>query len=350
MKIYKPPPDKSITIRALLLGAIADGRTTVENPLFCADTAAAINCLRALGVKLLVSKKRVSIEGRGLKGLTRPRRPLNAAEAGTVARLLAGILAGQDFPAQVTGAASLRRRPMVRVAAPLKLMGAGIKLHCGTLPLNSRPAALKGITYALPIPSAQVKSAILLAGLYAKGRTSITEPAVSRDHTERLLARFGARIARSGHTIRLRPGPLKRAKVLVPGDMSAAAPFITAALLSGRALLVKNVGLNPSRLGFIKTLKKMGASLQITSRTSGPEPAGDIRVRPSKLKAVRVSAAEVPTMIDEIPLLAVLAAAAEGKTVISGAGELLQGIEPDKNHAWSACYTGRGRASHQWNA
>lgn len=322
MRTYQPPPDKSITLRALLLGAIARGRTVIQNPLFCADTAAALACLRALGVELRVSKRSIAVQGRGLNGLTRPRRALNAGEAAAVARLLAGVLAGQSFPSEITGAASLRRRPMARVAAPLALMGADIKTRSGKLPLKFRPAALKGIVYPLPVASAQVKSAVLLAGLYAAGRTVVKERAPSRDHTERLLAHFGARLSRRGRAITLTPGPLAGARLSVPGDISAAAPFIAAALLSGRALLVKNAGLNPSRLGLLKALRKMGAAFRLTPRRGGPEPSGDLLVRPGRLKGAVITATEVPAMIDELPLLAVLAAAAEGRTVIRGAGEL----------------------------
>jgi len=322
MKTYYPPPDKSITLRALLLGAIAAGRTVIKNPLFCADTAAAINCLRALGVRLSVSKDQICVQGGGHYGLSRPAAPLRAGEAGAVARLLAGILSGQGFPSEITGAPGLLRRPMVRVTEPLALMGARVTARGGRLPLKIKPAALKGIAYTMPMASAQVKSAILLAGLYAAGKTVIKEPVSSRDHTERLLKHFGARLSRRGRAITLIPGPLKGAAVSVPGDISAAAPFIAAALLSSRTLLVKNVGLNPTRLGLIKTLKKMGASFKISEAGGGPELIGDILVRPAKLKGISVAAAEVPAMIDELPLLAVLAAAAEGKTVIHGAGEL----------------------------
>ncbi|HNW43287.1 MAG TPA: 3-phosphoshikimate 1-carboxyvinyltransferase [Elusimicrobiales bacterium] len=322
MKSYTPPPDKSITLRALLLGAIAAGRTVVSNPLSCADTAAAVRCLRALGVKLLVSKNKIIVEGRGHYGLLRPGGPLQAGEAGAVARLLAGILAGQSWPSKINGSGSLLRRPMARVAAPLALMSARVTTRAGKLPLEIRPAALKGIRYTLPVASAQVKSAILLAGLYASGETVIKEPVPSRDHTERLLGHFGARIARRGKTITLIPGPLKSARLAVPGDISAAAPFIAAALLSGRGLLIKDVGLNPSRLGFLRTLKKMGASFRITQGRAAPEPAGDILVYPGKLRGAAVGASGIPAMIDELPLLAVLAAAARGRTIIRGAGEL----------------------------
>ena len=211
---------------------------------------------------------------------------------------------------------------MARVAAPLALMGADIKTRSGKLPLKFRPAALKGIVYPLPVASAQVKSAVLLAGLYAAGRTVVKERAPSRDHTERLLAHFGARLSRRGRAITLTPGPLAGARLSVPGDISAAAPFIAAALLSGRALLVKNAGLNPSRLGLLKALRKMGAAFRLTPRRGGPEPSGDLLVRPGRLKGAVITATEVPAMIDELPLLAVLAAAAEGRTVIRGAGEL----------------------------
>ena len=319
--VYVPPPDKSLTIRALLLGAVAEGRTVIYNPLFCGDTRSALSCLAALGVKYSLSGNKLTVQGRGLRGLTRPR-ALNAGESGALCRLLAGILAGQAFPSVLNGRGSLRGRPMARVAGPLALLGADTSTRRGRLPLSIKPAALKGIRYKMPVASAQVKSALLLAGLYARGNTVITEPVPSRDHTERLLKYFGARLTRRGRAITLRPGPLKGRVLSVPGDISAAAPFMAAALLSGRTLLIKNVGLNPTRLGLVKVLKRMGAGLVVSVKHNGPEPSGEILVRPSALKAAAVKASEVPSMIDELPLLAVLAAAARGKTVIAGAGEL----------------------------
>ena len=322
MKTYQPPPDKAITIRALLLGAVAGGRTVINDPLFCGDTEAAIACLKALGVKFHISRERILVEGRGLRGLKAPRRALDAREAGTVARLLAGLLAGQDFPSTITGAASLRRRPMDRVAAPLTAMGAKLKTSGGRLPMRIWPAALNGVEYSMPVASAQVKSALLLAGLYASGPTVIKEPVPSRDHTERLLKYLGAGISRRDAAITLKTGALKGRAIAVPGDISAAAPFIAASLLSGNELLIKNVGLNPTRLGLVRTLKRMGAKIRVTVSKTTPEPAGSILITPADLKAVTVEAAEIPAMIDELPLLAVLAAAARGRTVIHGADEL----------------------------
>ncbi|PIU20547.1 MAG: 3-phosphoshikimate 1-carboxyvinyltransferase, partial [Elusimicrobia bacterium CG08_land_8_20_14_0_20_59_10] len=261
--VYTPPPDKSITLRALLLAAVAEGRTTIKNPLLCGDTSAALACLAALGVKYSLRKNKITLEGRGLRGLA-PRRALNAGASGTLCRLLAGILAGQAFPSVLNGSGSLRGRPMDRVARPLGLMGAKIKTRRGRLPLAIKPSPLKGIDYCLPVASAQVKSALLLAGLYAEGRTIIKEPSPSRDHTERLLEYFGAGLTRRGRVITLKPGSLKGRGLCVPGDISSAAPFLAAALLCGRGLLIKDTGLNPTRLGLVRVLKRMGARIKLT--------------------------------------------------------------------------------------
>ncbi|MCG2725239.1 MAG: 3-phosphoshikimate 1-carboxyvinyltransferase [Elusimicrobia bacterium] len=322
METYYPPSDKSITIRALLLGSIADGRTVIKRPLICDDTVAAINCLKVLGIRFKISEDNISVEGCGLRGLNPPLKALNAGEAGAVARLLAGLLAGQTFPSKITGAPSLRRRPMGRVAKPLNLMGASLKTYSGKLPLEIKSASLKGIKYTMPVASAQVKSAILLAGLYADGMTVIKEIIPSRDHTERLLKYFGARLSRHGRSIMLKPGNLKGRNLSIPGDISAAAPFIAAALLSGRKLLVKNVGLNPTRMGMIRTLKKMGAVFKTTVKIASPDPMGDLLVLPSKINGAIISEREVPAMIDELPLLAVIAAAIGEKTLIKGVAEL----------------------------
>ncbi|HAH32885.1 MAG TPA: 3-phosphoshikimate 1-carboxyvinyltransferase [Elusimicrobia bacterium] len=319
---YTPPPDKAITHRALILAAIADGTTSIFNPSICEDTLATAACLKKLGVKINFLKKSLQVEGLGLKGLKEPAGPLSAGESGTTMRLMAGLLAGQDFNSVLTGRGSLLKRPMARLTEPLSAMGARISSQNGLAPLKISGAPLTGARLKLSVPSAQVKSAALLAGLYADGRTSVTERFKTRDHTERLLKHFGAKITISGLTTILKPGPLSAGHITIPGDISSAAPFIAAALLSDRTLLIKNVGLNPSRLGFLKTLKKMGVRLKIKIKKTRPEPVGVIQVFPARLKGVKIAPDEIPSMIDELALLALLAASAEGKTIIQGVTEL----------------------------
>ncbi|MCX5785507.1 MAG: 3-phosphoshikimate 1-carboxyvinyltransferase [Elusimicrobia bacterium] len=322
-KTYTPPPDKSITIRALLLGAIAEGRVNIKNPLLCEDTSATLSCLKTLGVKFHISKKQITVEGRGLKGLTPPMRPLNAGESGATMRLMAGLLAGQGFDSVITGRDSLLKRPMARVTEPLSAMGAGISSRGGRPPLKITGSPLAGTRLILSAPSAQVKSAALIAGLYAAGRTSVTERFKTRDHTERLLKHFGAKIKVIGLKTILKPGPLKAGRIKIPGDISSAAPFLAAAcLLKGSKHIIKDTGLNPGRLGFIQALSAMGANIGLTVKTSNPEPAGDIFIWGSALKGIRIKPARIPAMIDEIPLLALVATQAEGTTVLPGLGEL----------------------------
>jgi len=328
MKSYTPPPDKSITIRALLLAAIAGGSARIENPLRCEDTVAALRCLQALGVKFHRDGNAFTVEGRGLKGLKNPGVALDAGESGALARLLAGILAGQDFPSVITGRGSLLKRPMEGLAGALKKLGAKVGTEKGRLPLSIKPAALKGCKIS-GVESAQIKSALLLAGLYAKGPLEIKEKTPSRDHTERLFALMGARLTHRGPLIKLKPGPLTARPLTVPGDLSSAAPFIAAALLSGRELKITSCGLNQTRLGFIAALRKMGAVLNLKTVAAFPEPYGEIAVLPSALKARSFTAAETPAMIDEVPLLALLAARARGITVISGI-ENLRSKESDR--------------------
>lgn len=321
MKTYSPPPDKSVTIRALLLGAVSEGAARVENPLHCGDTEAALACLEALGVRHCREGGAVIVEGRGLKGLRRPAGPLDAGESGALARLLAGLLAGQDFPSEIGGRGSLLRRPMERTAAALRGIGARVTASKGLLPFSIKPAKLKGGKVS-GVDSAQVKSALLLAGLNAAKPVEIREKFPSRDHTERLLALLGGRVTMEAPRCSVAPGPLTARPVVVPGDISAAAPFIAAALLAGEPLTVKGCGLNPLRLGFVGALRRMGA--KITARPSSvfPEPAGDLEILPAALKAVKIKAAEVPAMIDEVPLLALLAGRARGVTTIAGVGAL----------------------------
>ncbi len=328
MKSYSPPPDKSVTIRALLLGAVSVGTARVENPLYCGDTEAALRCLEALGVRLCRDGDALLVEGRGLKGLRRPGGTLDAGESGTLARLLCGLLAGQDFPSEVAGSGTLLNRPMAPLAAALGRVGAKISLKKGRLPLKIKPARLKG-GRVTGVESAQVKSALLLAGLNAAGPVEVREKVPTRDHTERLLALLGARVSRKGASTRVEPGPLTARPVTVPGDISAAAPFMAAALLAGEPLRVENCGLNPGRSGFLLALKKLGAKIDIAGSASFPEPYGAVTVRPSRLKAAAFSSAGVPAMIDEIPLLAVCAAAAAGTTTLRGL-EPLRAKESDR--------------------
>lgn len=322
MKTYTPPPDKSITIRALLLGAAAGGRTTVKNPLFSRDTAAGLRCLRSLGVRTKVSGRRVEITGAGPGGFGPGPFRLDAGESGTLARLLAGLLSGSGTRAVITGRGTLRGRPMGPAAAALRLAGADVSATGGLLPLRTGADRPAGGALKFSTASAQVKSALLLAGLGAASPVSFTESAPSRDHTERLLKFMGARLRVSGRRITVYPGTLSGRTLDIPGDVSSAAPFIAAALLSGRALRIKGVGLNPGRLGFIRALKRMGARIEVSRKTSTPEPSGDITVLPSSLRAASVPARDIPSMIDEVPLLVLLAARASGTTVISGAREL----------------------------
>lgn len=322
-KIYTPPADKAVTHRALLLAAIAEGSTVISNPAACGDTAATAACLKKLGVAVSSGKNNLTVKGAGLRGFKKPAGALNAGESGTTARLLAGLLAGQEFDSVITGQGSLLKRPMERVTRPLAAMGAVIKSSGGRLPLRISGSRLKGTDHRLALPSAQVKSALLLAGLYAEGPTSITERFQTRDHTERLLKYLGARISSAGLNLYLRPGRFNARNIKVPGDISAAAPFIVAAcLLPDFKLTISNIGLNPGRMGLITTLKAMGAQITIRPAASAPEPVGNISVSGSKLKGIRIRPDEIPAMIDELPLLALAAARAQGTTIISGAGEL----------------------------
>ena len=322
-KTYTPPPDKSVTHRALILAAISEGPTVISNPSVCADTDATADCLKKLGIAISASKNGLTVKGTGLRGLRRPSGPLNAGESGTTMRLLTGLLAGQEFGSVLTCKGSLIKRPMDRVAAPLAAMGAEITSCGGRAPLRIRGSRLTGADHKLSVPSAQVKSAILLAGLYAEGPTSITEHLPTRDHTERLLKYLGARISADGLNLYLRPGRFSARDIKVPGDISSAAPFITAAcLLPGFTLKINGVGLNPGRTGLISALKAMGARITVKPGAAAPEPEGEIIVYGSKLKGIRIRPDEVPAMIDELPLLALAACRAQGVTVISGLGEL----------------------------
>jgi 3-phosphoshikimate 1-carboxyvinyltransferase len=322
------PGDKSISHRALMLGSIAEGRTDVSGFLSGEDCLATAAAMRALGVTIeQPDATSLLIQGVGRDGLQAPDQDIDLGNSGTAMRLMAGLLAGQRFSCTLTGDESLTGRPMGRIIKPLTLMGAAIESDCdGTPPLQlSGGLKLHAIDYDLPIASAQVKSALLLAGLYAEGRTSVTEPAVTRDHTERMLASMGADLSVQNGTVSIVGGQdLRGCTVEVPGDLSSATFIILATLLSQDAdILIENVGINPTRTGVIDILKGMGANLALENRRSlGQEPVADLRVRASRLQGGPVDPALVPLAIDEFPALFVAAAAAKGKTSFSGLEEL----------------------------
>lgn len=320
------PGDKSISHRAVMLAAISKGRSVVEGFLDGQDCLSTIKCFRAMGIEIQRRKQRLEIQGQGIQGLREPHDVLNAGNSGTTMRLMSGILAGQNFCSVITGDQSLRRRPMARITEPLRRMGAAIdgRERGQWAPLIIRGGNLQGIAWQTPVPSAQIKSAILLAGLYANGKTVIREPHLTRDHTERMLSGFGITVVRQGTQVTLRPGCLEGQYLEVPGDISSAAFFlVAAAALPGSNLVIENVGLNPTRSGIIDVLQKMGADIRSDNvRTVCGEEIGDLIVQGAPLHGVEVGPEIIPRLIDEIPVLAVAAAVAEGETRITGAGEL----------------------------
>ncbi|MGH8206547.1 MAG: 3-phosphoshikimate 1-carboxyvinyltransferase [Steroidobacteraceae bacterium] len=321
------PGDKSISHRALMLGGIAAGVSEIEGFLVSEDCLATLAALRALGVTIeRPSEHRVRVHGVGLAGLQPPPAALDLGNAGTAIRLIMGLLAGQRFDSTLVGDASLMRRPMERVARPLRAMGARIDTDAGRPPVRIHGgAALQGIDYVLPVASAQVKSALLLAALYARGCTRVTEPAPTRDHTERMLQDFGVPVARDGAQVSLQGGQrLRGCRVQVPGDFSSAAFFIVAGCLAAHdELNIRNVGCNPTRIGLLRMLELMGARIELRSAAQGPaEPIADIRVRAGALHGIRVPEELVALAIDEFPAFFIAAAAAEGETVVTGASEL----------------------------
>jgi 3-phosphoshikimate 1-carboxyvinyltransferase len=321
------PGDKSISHRALLVGAIADDESEIEGFGASEDTFATAEAVRALGADVEVDGEVARVRGVGLRGLRAPDQPIDCGNAGTLMRLLAGILAGHEERFELVGDESLSRRPLERIAEPLRKMGATVETTDGHAPLVVEGAPLDAIRYELPFASAQVKSCVLLAGLYAsKGRTSVIEPAPTRDHTERLLAAAGARVVRAG-TREAAVWPAERLRPLaltVPGDFSSAAPFLAAAtLLSGSDLRVHGVGINPTRTGFLAVLERMGARIALFNRRSeGGEPVADVQVAPAELVATAIGPAEVPLLVDELPLFALVAAMARGESTVRGADEL----------------------------
>ena len=320
------PGDKSISHRAVLIGAIADGESRIRGFGRSLDTESTLHAARQLGAGIdEETADALVVSGAGLRGLRPPRAPVDCGNAGTLIRLLAGILAGQEGRFELTGDDSLRTRPMDRVADPLRRMGAEVETTDGRPPLTVAGGALKAIEYELPVASAQVKSAVLLAGLYADGRTTVLEPQPTRDHTELMLAEAGARVSRRPASVSIdRAERLTLERVDVPGDFSAAAPFVVAAtLLPGSELTVHGVGLNPRRTGLLDVLQRMGARIAIYNRRqAGREPVGDLDVRASPLVASAVTPSEVPLLIDELPLYALAAAMARGESTLRGAGEL----------------------------
>jgi len=325
---FRVPGDKSVSHRALMLGAIAEGTTRIHGFLESADTRATAAAFRALGVNCETpAPAEVVIRGVGRHGLKAPAGPLDLGNSGTTARLLAGILAGQAFDSVLVGDASLMQRPMRRIAEPLRLMNADILCgDRGTLPLTIRGGrTLRAITYTLPVASAQIKSCLLLAGLYAEGETCLHEPAVSRDHTERMLGEFGYGVRKSDTTVCVRGGGrLKAAEITVPGDFSSAAFFMVGASIApGSDITLEQVGVNPTRAAAIDLLKAMGADITlIEQRVVSGEPSAAIRVRSARLRGIEIPVASVPAAIDEFPALMIAAAAAEGRTVLRGAAEL----------------------------
>lgn len=322
------PGDKSISHRAVMFGALAEGTTVVSGFLPGADTLATAQILRDLGVSIdRTSETGLTIHGVGIGGLRASANQLDCGNAGTAMRLLAGLLAGQPFASTLVGDESLSRRPMRRVMEPLLRMGARIRGTAGgTAPLCIEPSGgLTGIDYTCPVASAQIKSCVLLAGLYASGDTTVTEPAATRDYTERMLAALGADVVVDGLTVRLRPGhPLAARPIAVPGDFSSAAFFLVAAAIAPVAdLTIENVGLNPRRTGLLETLLDMGADIEIVDRREiAGEPVGDLRVRSSLLRGIDVPIERVPDMIDEFPAFAIAAACADGTSRVRGAHEL----------------------------
>lgn len=335
------PGDKSVSHRGLMLGGIADGRTDISGFLAGEDCLATLAAMRQLGVEVeMHSATHLTVHGAGLHGLQAPEQHLDLGNSGTAMRLMAGLLAGQPFPTVLTGDESLNSRPMGRIITPLTSMGAAIESDCdGTPPLQiSGGLRLSGIHYDMPVASAQVKSAVLLAGIYAAGTTSVTEPDITRDHTERMLTSMGVEVGREANRISIAGGQrLTGCPIEVPADLSSAAFVMLAALISEDAeVLIENVGVNPTRTGVIDILRGMGGDIVLENeRTMGAEPVADIRVRASALRGGNVDPELVSLAIDEFPVLFVAAAMASGQTEFSGIGEL-RVKESDRIAAMSA--------------
>lgn len=321
------PGDKSISHRAVMFGSLAEGTTEVTGFLRGADCLSTIDCFRRLGITVEDKNELILIHGRGLHGLSAPEQLLDAGNSGTTTRLISGILSGQNFETTLTGDASIQKRPMGRIMEPLSQMGASIESIRGNgcAPLRIQGRSLHGIHYTTKVASAQVKSAILLAGLYADAPTSVTEPALSRNHSELMLHFFGADVRTEGTTATIQPEPeLTGQKVNVPGDISSAAYFIAAGSISPDSeILIRNVGINPTRDGILKVCRLMNADVTLLNENADSgEPTADLLVRTSSLKGCTIEGDLIPTLIDELPILAVMACFAEGTTLIRDAAEL----------------------------
>ncbi|WP_018660400.1 3-phosphoshikimate 1-carboxyvinyltransferase [Heyndrickxia acidiproducens] len=324
----KVPGDKSISHRSIMFAAVAEGRTTIENFLYGVDCLSTIDCFRKMGVSIVQNGSSLAVDGKGWGGLQEPKSVLDAGNSGTTTRLMLGILAGRPFHSVIIGDDSIAKRPMNRVTKPLAMMGAEIdgRDHGNLTPLAIRGGALHAIDYKMPVESAQVKSAILLAGLQAEGVTKVHELQETRDHTERMIRRFGGEIHTSGGTAEVEGGQTLHGTVVnVPGDISSAAFFIAAAcIVPGSELVFPGVGLNPTRTGIIEVLQKMGADIEILEDRAGGqfEPKGTIAVKYGALAGTEIGGSLIPRLIDEIPVIALLATQAQGKTIIKDAGEL----------------------------
>lgn len=321
------PGDKSISHRAVMFGSLAKGTTHISNFLSGADCLATIDCFRKMGVEIEQNGTDVTVYGNGLHGLKQPEEILDVGNSGTTTRLISGILAGQDFQVTLSGDASLNKRPMKRIMNPLKMMGADIESVNGNgcAPLHICGGKLKGIHYESPVASAQVKSCALLAGLYADGKTSVTEPVLSRNHTELMLRSFGVQVDSEGTTATITPpDEMYATDITVPGDISSATFFIVAGLITPNShICLKNVGINPTRDGILRVCRDMGADITLENIVdNGGEPTADIIVKTSHLKGTVIGGEVIPTLIDEIPVIALLAAFADGETVIKDAAEL----------------------------
>ena len=321
------PGDKSISHRSIMLGSIAKGTTAIRGFLQGADCLSSIACFRKMGVEIQNDGGRVTVKGLGLRGLKAPTDTLDVGNSGTTTRLMSGILAAQNFSCRVNGDASIQKRPMKRIMLPLSMMGANITSELGNdcAPLRITGSDLHGIAYDSPVASAQVKSAILFAGLYADGVTSVTEPAVSRNHTELMFESFGVDIKTEGRTATVHPASeLYAQEIEVPGDISSAAYFIAAGLITPNSeITIKNVGINPTRDGILRVCEMMGANVKLEAKGGGVgEPIADITVSTTTLHGCEIGGNIIPTLIDEIPIIAIMAATAEGDTIIKDAAEL----------------------------
>ncbi|MEH7515123.1 3-phosphoshikimate 1-carboxyvinyltransferase [Gottfriedia acidiceleris] len=321
------PGDKSISHRGIMFGSLAKGTTKITNFLLGEDCLSTIACFRKLGVQIEVSEDEVVVYGKGIEELKEAHEVLDVGNSGTTARLMMGILSGLPFHSVIIGDESIGKRPMKRVTKPLKMMGTSIdgREDATYTPISIRGGSLNSISYASPVSSAQVKSSILLAGLFAKGTTTVTEPEKSRDHTERMLKAFGCELEVDGNKVSIYGNQeLTATDVIVPGDISSAAFFLVAgSIVPNSEILLKNVGVNPTRTGILTVLERMGANITLEDeKVVNGEPIANIRVKSSNLKSTVIGGAEIPTCIDELPILALAAALADGETIIKDAEEL----------------------------